>query len=199
MGAFFRNIYTLYLKRCTFAGSVTILLKSKNKYGTIKEKREKNEMATTVVKCPYCGSEEVSLYGKSSTGAQRYLCRNKACSHKTFQVEYKNNASKPGTKEKIIDMAMNGAGTRDTGRVLRISPNTVTGVLKKRKNFYLSGCNPAHTSSHGCSIYSQNIPFKQLQRQGNRMLSSNRGKSWKRVIVKPVKSFTIDKKSFDLG
>lgn len=67
------------------------------------------------------------------------------------------------------------------------------------KNFYLSGCNPAHTSSHGCSIYSQNIPFKQLQRQGNRRLSSNRGKSWKRVIVKPVKSFTIDKKSFDLG
>ena len=68
-----------------------------------------------------------------------------------------------------------------------------------RKCFYLSGCNPAHTSSHGCSIYSQNIPFKQLQRQGNRRLSSNRGKSWKRVIVKPVKSFTIDKKSFDLG
>lgn len=67
------------------------------------------------------------------------------------------------------------------------------------KKFYLSGCNPAHTSSHGCSIYSQNIPFKQLQRQGNRRLSSNRGKSWKRVIVKPVKSFTIDKKSFDLG
>ena len=66
-------------------------------------------------------------------------------------------------------------------------------------DFYLSGCNPAHTSSHGCSIYSQNIPFKQLQRQGNRRLSSNRGKSWKRVIVKPVKSFTIDKKSFDLG
>ena len=67
------------------------------------------------------------------------------------------------------------------------------------KLFYLSGCNPAHTSSHGCSIYSQNIPFKQLQRQGNRRLSSNRGKSWQRVIVKPVKSFTIDKKSFDLG
>jgi len=35
---------------------------------------------------------------------------------------------KVGTKEKIIDMAMNGAGTRDTGRVLRISPNTVTDV-----------------------------------------------------------------------
>jgi len=47
---------------------------------------------------------------------------------------YQTRPSKPGTKEKIIDMAMNGAGTRDTGRVLRISPNTVTDVLKKRKN-----------------------------------------------------------------
>ena len=68
-------------------GGVAILLKSKNKYGTIKEKREKNEIATTVVKCPYCGSEEVSLYGKSSTGAQRYLCRNKACSHHCRQLK----------------------------------------------------------------------------------------------------------------
>ena len=92
-------------------------------------------MAEITVKCPYCGSEEVSLYGKNSTtGRQRYLCRNKACSHKTFQLEYKNNACRPGTKEKIVEMAMNGSGTRDTGRVLKISPNTVTDVLKKRRN-----------------------------------------------------------------
>ena len=92
-------------------------------------------MAVIKVGCPYCGSEEVSLYGKNSTtGRQRYLCRNKACSHKTFQLEYKNNACRPGTKEKIVEMAMNGGGTRDTGRVLKISPNTVTKVLKKRKN-----------------------------------------------------------------
>ena len=91
-------------------------------------------MAAIKVKCPYCGSEEVSLYGKNSTGRQRYLCRNKGCRHKTFQMEYKNQASRPGVKEKIIEMAMNGAGTRDTGRVLNISPNTVTSVLKKREN-----------------------------------------------------------------
>ena len=92
-------------------------------------------MAEIKVKCPYCGSEEVSLYGKNSTtGRQRYLCRNKACSHKTFQLEYKNNACRPGTKEKVVEMTMNGSGTRDTGRVLGISPNTVTAVLKKRKN-----------------------------------------------------------------
>ena len=91
-------------------------------------------MASIKVKCPYCGSEEVSLYGKSKTGKQRFLCKNAECAHKTFQIEYTNNACKPGTTEKIIEMAMNGAGTRDTGRVLDISPNTVTRVLKKRKN-----------------------------------------------------------------
>ena len=61
----------------------------------MEEKVGENEMAITTVKCPYCVREEVSLYGKSSTGAQRYLCRNKACACKTFQLEYKNNASKP--------------------------------------------------------------------------------------------------------
>lgn len=98
-----------------------------------KKKQEKIKMATTTVKYPYCGSEEISLYGKSSTGAQRYLCRNKPCARRTFQLEYKNNTIKPGVKEKIVDMVMNGSGTRDTGRVLCVSPNTVTGVLKKQK------------------------------------------------------------------
>ena len=90
-------------------------------------------MAMKEVECPYCGSKEVSLYGKNSTGRQRYLCRNRVCSHKTFQLEYKNNACRPGTKEKIVEMTMNGSGTRDTGRVLSISPNTVTNVLKNGK------------------------------------------------------------------
>ena len=90
-------------------------------------------MAVKEVECPYCGRKEVSLYGKNSTGRQRYLCRNRGCRHKTFQLEYKNNACRPGTKEKIVEMTMNGSGTRDTGRVLNISPNTVTKVLKNEK------------------------------------------------------------------
>ena len=91
-------------------------------------------MATIKVKCPYCGSEEVVFYGRNSTGKQRMLCKNQECSHKTFQLEYKNNASRPGTKEKIIEMVMNGSGTRDTGRVLGVSKDTVTAILKKQKN-----------------------------------------------------------------
>ena len=79
------------------------------------------------VLCPYCKSDKVVRYGKNNTGKQRMMCQNPECSHKTFQLEYSNNASKPETKEKIIDMAMNGS------RVLKISPNTVTSVLKKQK------------------------------------------------------------------
>ncbi|MDE6426563.1 MAG: hypothetical protein K2K89_10600 [Ruminococcus sp.] len=39
-------------------------------------------MATIKVKCPYCGREEIVLYGKHRTGRRRYLCRNESCSHK---------------------------------------------------------------------------------------------------------------------
>ena len=55
------------------------------------------------------------------------------CSHKTFQIQYAYNACVPGVREKIIDIAMNGSGVRDTGRVLGISKDTVTSILKKRK------------------------------------------------------------------
>ena len=91
-------------------------------------------MAEVKVKCPYCGSEEVVFYGKNSTGKQRMLCKNPACAHKTFQLEYTYNASRPGTKEKIVEMVMNGSGTLDTGRVLKVSKDTVTSVLKKQRN-----------------------------------------------------------------
>ena len=91
-------------------------------------------MAEVKVKCPYCGSEEVVFYGKNSTGKQRMLCKNPACAHKAFRLEYTYNASRPGTKEKIVEMVMNGSGTRDTGRVLKVSKDTVTSVLKKQRN-----------------------------------------------------------------
>ncbi|WP_230675813.1 IS1-like element transposase [Piscirickettsia salmonis] len=37
----------------------------------------------------------------------------------------------PETKEKIIDMSMNGSGIRDIARVLKVSTNTVMKELKK--------------------------------------------------------------------
>ena len=61
-------------------------------------------------------------------------CKNQECLHKTFQPEYTNNANIPETKEKIIEIAMNGSETRNTRRVLGISKDTITAILKKRKN-----------------------------------------------------------------
>ena len=121
-------------KRVWKFGDVIKGLKQEGIGGRIKKKLGGKGMAVIQVECPYCRSKEVSLYGKNKTGRQRYLCRNRGCGHRTFQLEYKNNACRPGVKEKVVEMVMNGAGTRDTGRVLSISKDTVTSVLKKRKN-----------------------------------------------------------------
>jgi len=83
-------------------------------------------MAEIKIKCRKCGSEKVYLYGKQS-GHQR--CRCQDCK-KMFQLSYTNKACEEGTKEKIVLMAHNGSGIRDTARVLSISPNTVINEIK---------------------------------------------------------------------
>lgn len=45
---------------------------------------------------------------------------------------YCYKAYDPGVKGKVVDMALNGSGVRDTARVLEISKNTVIATLKKR-------------------------------------------------------------------
>jgi transposase-like protein len=47
--------------------------------------------------------------------------------------EYRYKAYEPGIKEKIVDMAINSSGIRDTARVLKINKNTVIRTLKKSK------------------------------------------------------------------
>jgi transposase-like protein len=69
----------------------------------------------------------------SREGRQRYQCQNNECEKSTFLLEYTNRACLPGVKEKIIEMAMNGNGIRDTSRVLGISKDTVISELKKKK------------------------------------------------------------------
>ncbi len=87
------------------------------------------------LRCPYCKSEKIVRYEKSKSGKQKYKCCNETCSHKIFQMEYQYKACEPGMKERIIQMVMNGSGTRDTGRVLGIDKDTVTSVLKKTELF----------------------------------------------------------------
>jgi transposase-like protein len=67
--------------------------------------------------------------GKSKAGAQRCRCR--SCG-KTFQLDYTYKASKPGVKEQILQMAINGSGVADTVRVLKVGKSTVLRTIKKK-------------------------------------------------------------------
>ena len=88
-------------------------------------------MATIKVPCRFCGgTDEVRRHGNGSNGNQRFRCSD--CK-RTFQVDYAYEACKPGMKDKIIDMAMNNAGVRDTARVLKVGCNTVLRTLKNSR------------------------------------------------------------------
>ena len=84
-------------------------------------------MALIEVSCKYCNGFNVVKYG-SQSGHTRYRCKDCA---RTFQLTYTYQAYEPGVKEKIVSMAMNGSGVRDTARVLSIGKNTVLAHLKK--------------------------------------------------------------------
>jgi transposase-like protein len=83
---------------------------------------------TQDIQCPLCNSSDLQKNGHSENGTQRWRCIR--C-RKSFQLTYRYNARKPGVKEQIIEMTLNSSGVRDIGRVLKISPNTVTSELKK--------------------------------------------------------------------
>lgn len=84
-------------------------------------------MASITVHCPRCNSDRVYLHGKTPAGHVRYCC---PASPHVFQLTYTYEARKHGVKDKIVDMAFNGSGVRDTARVLKIGINTVIRALK---------------------------------------------------------------------
>ena len=94
-------------------------------------------MVFSPVICPHCDSDNVVKNGHDHNGNQRYLCKNSECTHKAFITNYTYNAYNPKTRRQVLDLTVNGNGTRAIARVLRIAPNTVTALLKKKKN----GCN----------------------------------------------------------
>ena len=81
--------------------------------------------------CPECGSNQVTKSGRTQQGTQRYRCQNEVCLTKTFLLDYRYKAYVPGVKRQVVEMAINGSGIRDTGRVLGINKNTVISTLKK--------------------------------------------------------------------
>ena len=87
-------------------------------------------MAVVEVSCIACGGMNVVKYGKSGTGEQRYLCRTADC-RKTFQLTHRYKACDQGIRERIVDMALNGSGIRDTARVLSVAIGTVITTIKK--------------------------------------------------------------------
>jgi len=96
-------------------------------------------MVLVSICCPRCKQDQVVKRGKTEQGKQRYLCINMECQTKTFILDYSYNGHLPEVKNKIIDMAVNGSGIRDTARVLEVSPNTVINELKKKnRNSILS-------------------------------------------------------------
>ncbi len=60
------------------------------------------------------------------------LFSKKPTAKKTFVRDYSDKGRLPEVKQKIIEMAVNGSGVRDTARVLGISTATVINELKKR-------------------------------------------------------------------
>jgi transposase-like protein len=89
-------------------------------------------MAKIDVKCPRCKEVNVVKHGKTPTRIQRYRCLNENCNKNTFLMDYTHNGCKPGINEKIVNMAANASGIRDTARVLKISQDKVMDVLKKQ-------------------------------------------------------------------
>jgi transposase-like protein len=89
-------------------------------------------MAMIEVSCPDCQGNNVVKAGKQPNGTQRYRCQNPGCERTIFQLAYVAHGRLPATQRLIIDMVLNGSGIRDTARVLKVSPVTVLGALKKR-------------------------------------------------------------------
>jgi len=89
-------------------------------------------MVLVPICCPHCEQDQVVKRGKTEQGKQRYLCMNMQCPTKTFILDYSYNGHLSSVKSRIIDMAVNGSGIRDTARVLQISPTTVINELKKK-------------------------------------------------------------------
>ena len=85
-------------------------------------------MATIQVSCRFCNkTEHVRKHGTGHAGFPRFRCLE--CK-RSFQLDYAYEARRPGVKDKIIEMAMNSSGVRETGRVLNVAYNTVLSTLK---------------------------------------------------------------------
>ena len=85
------------------------------------------------VQCPDCHSTDVIKYGKSSNGKQRYRCCNPNCFRVTFSINLDYLGRDVKTKQKIVEMNLNGSSVRQIARILKISTATVIKEFKKSR------------------------------------------------------------------
>ena len=85
------------------------------------------------VLCPDCHQSHVIKHGKTRQGKQRYCCQNADCLRRTFILDIEQPGRTREVKQKIVEMALNGSGVRDTARVLKVSQSTVIKELKKNR------------------------------------------------------------------
>ena len=90
-------------------------------------------MVSIPVQCPHCQSTEVIKVGKQANGGQRYQCQNWQCERRIFLLQYQDRGRVLEVRRQVVDLAIKGSGIRDTARVLRISPTTVSAILKKSR------------------------------------------------------------------
>ncbi|MGI4733918.1 MAG: IS1-like element transposase [Janthinobacterium lividum] len=86
-------------------------------------------MVLAAVQCLACQQPEaIYRHGKTRDGRQRYQC---VTCQRTSQFPYQQQVYEPGTRARILDIALNGSGIRDTARAMDIGPQKVMGKLKK--------------------------------------------------------------------
>jgi len=56
-----------------------------------------------------------------------------AVKRRIFLLQFHHIGRLPHVKQQIVDMVLNGSAIRDTARVLRVSPTTMMGTLKKKR------------------------------------------------------------------
>ena len=87
--------------------------------------------------CPHCYSNNVLKRGKSSTGKQRYRCKN--C-QKRFITDYTYKAYLPSIDSKITQLTKEGLGFRSTERMLGIRFISIYSCLLSRDFVSSTAC-----------------------------------------------------------
>jgi transposase-like protein len=121
-------------------------------------------MVYVPVPCPHGQSTEVIKAGKQANGAQRARCQNGPCERRIFLVQYQDRGRAPELRRPVIDRAINGRGSRDTARVLRSSPTTVSAVLQKSP--HTSTRHPRGGTTPSCARRRRPRPSQSRSRNG---------------------------------